>query len=209
MCTHHSLRSLRLTLNAPTLHEQDASVGCFRRVSQPASLGDSLGNHFRITLRRCHPSAAAVHSRLLRCSNGQFINYFGVQRVGEVACVLQRCDATAAWACVDLSDLLHPPPFCSCLLSFLTTPRLLFLRQRSCGCVAIRQKLRVVYSDGRQPDAACRLVCGAARMVFLPLPTLQSLSYSLQQGRICRVRAGSQRAQRQLGASYAGLLRAR
>ena len=90
-----------------------------QRVSQPAALGDSLGNHFRITLRRCHPSAAAVHSRLLRCS-GQFINYFGVQRVGEVACVLH---------------------------------------------------------------AACRLVCGATRMVFLPLPTLQPLSYSLQQGR--------------------------
>ena len=87
------------------LYTQDVSVGCFRRVAQPASLGDSLGNHFRITLRRCLPSAAAVHARLLRFSNGQFINYFGVQRVGETACVLQRCDVTAAWACVDLSDL--------------------------------------------------------------------------------------------------------
>jgi hypothetical protein len=85
-------------------------VGCFRRVSQPALLGDSLGNQFRITLRRCQPSAAAVYQCLLRCSSGQFINYFGVQRVGETACMLQRCDATGAWACVDLADLLNPPP---------------------------------------------------------------------------------------------------
>ena len=76
---------------------------------QPASLGDSLGNHFRITLRRCHPSAAALHERLLRCSNGQFINYFGVQRVGDTPCLLQRCDATGAWACVDQSDMSPPP----------------------------------------------------------------------------------------------------
>ncbi len=98
---------------------QDVSVGCFRRVAQPASLGDSLGNRFRITLRRCQPSAVAVHARMLRFSNGQFINYFGVQRVGETACVLQRCRATAAWACVDLSDLLPaPPPFCFCSMPF-------------------------------------------------------------------------------------------
>jgi tRNA(Glu) U13 pseudouridine synthase TruD len=108
-------RCSRLNVRAPSscssarahqLHlKQDVSVGCFRRVAQPAALGDSLGNHFRITLRRCLPSAQAVHERLLRCSNGQFINYFGVQRVGDTACVLQRCHATGAWACVDVADL--------------------------------------------------------------------------------------------------------
>jgi hypothetical protein len=94
----------------PPPPHQDASVGCFRRVAQPAALGDSLGNRFRIMLRGCRPSAAAVHARLLRCCNGQFINYYGVQRVGETACALQRCAATGAWACVDLADLLHAPP---------------------------------------------------------------------------------------------------
>ena len=93
----------------PPLPSQDASVGCFRRVAQPAALGDSLGNQFRITLRRCRPSAAAVHERLLRCCNGQFINYYGVQRVGDTASALQHCAATGAWACVDSSDLLQPP----------------------------------------------------------------------------------------------------
>jgi hypothetical protein len=191
----------------PPLPSQDASVGCFRRVAQPAALGDSLGNQFRITLRRCRPSAAAVHERLLRCCNGQFINYYGVQRVGDTASALQHCAATGAWACVDSSDLLQPPaPPLSLSLSLC---RVTCLWQRCCGCFPRQQKRRLGDAAGGQPDAAGGLVRGAARMVLCARRWLykEILADFIQQGGVRSVCAGAQRPQRRAGPRHARLLR--
>lgn len=75
-------------------------VGNFEFSNKCLKLGDLKGNRFRIALRHLMGEKDVIESGLQNVKNNGFINYFGLQRFGNAACVptfdvgvaLLKCD---------------------------------------------------------------------------------------------------------------------